>query len=256
MVTNTKKALIIGINAYPAPDTLSGCVNDANAWKAYLISKGFTVTMYTDKLANKFVILNALTNLCLGTHTGDKRVFVYSGHGTQVRDLNGDESDGYDEAIVPVNFTHQGTNLILDDDIHTAINHLAAGVTMDLFFDSCHSGTVTRDLEKTDKYVEIMPGLRAPDNAGKLNKMFVPSPTMKEICWAGCAVNQTSAEVGIAGIPRGLFSYALLYVLNNYPTLTRREVNTAVCDAIASWGYPQVPQLECSGTEADELIFT
>ena len=38
------------------------------------------------------------------------------GHGSQVRDLDGDEEDGYDEVICPLDFKTAGP--IVDDEMH------------------------------------------------------------------------------------------------------------------------------------------
>lgn len=42
--------------------------------------------------------------------------FHYSGHGGQVKDEAGDEEDGYDETIMPVDFMTNGQ--IIDDELH------------------------------------------------------------------------------------------------------------------------------------------
>jgi hypothetical protein len=41
---------------------------------------------------------------------------VYVGHGGQTKDLDGDEEDGYDEVIYPVDFRTAGH--IVDDEMH------------------------------------------------------------------------------------------------------------------------------------------
>lgn len=65
---------------------------------------------------------------------------LYLGHGGQTRDLDGDEDDGYDEVIYPVDFrTHSH---ITDDEMHRImVRPLQAGVRLTAIFDSCHSGT-------------------------------------------------------------------------------------------------------------------
>ncbi|KAK2467493.1 hypothetical protein APHAL10511_000348 [Amanita phalloides] len=50
------------------------------------------------------------------TRRGDSFLFHYSGHGGQTRDLDGDESDGLDEVIYPVDYQENGR--IVDDDMH------------------------------------------------------------------------------------------------------------------------------------------
>jgi Caspase domain len=53
----------------------------------------------------------------------------------------GDEDDGYDETIIPLDFRQSGQ--IRDDDLfRVLVSPMAAGVTMTCLMDSCHSGTV------------------------------------------------------------------------------------------------------------------
>lgn len=42
--------------------------------------------------------------------------FHYSGHGGQVKDEDGDDEDGFDETIMPIDFTTKGQ--IIDDELH------------------------------------------------------------------------------------------------------------------------------------------
>ena len=64
----------------------------------------------------------------------------YSGHGGQTKDRDGDEPDGYDEVIYPVDFRQVGH--ITDDEMHRImVRVLAPGVRLTAIFDSCHSGT-------------------------------------------------------------------------------------------------------------------
>lgn len=62
------------------------------------------------------------------------------GHGGQTADLDGDEEDGYDEVIYPVDFRVAGH--IVDDEMHNImVKPLAPGVRLTAIFDSCHSGS-------------------------------------------------------------------------------------------------------------------
>ena len=63
-----------------------------------------------------------------------------TGHGGQTEDLDGDEDDGYDEVIYPVDFKTAGH--IVDDDMHNImVKPLPPGCRMTAIFDSCHSGS-------------------------------------------------------------------------------------------------------------------
>ena len=54
--------------------------------------------------------------------------------------MDGDEEDGYDEVIYPVDFRQVGH--ITDDEMHRImVRPLQAGVRLTAIFDSCHSGT-------------------------------------------------------------------------------------------------------------------
>lgn len=63
-----------------------------------------------------------------------------AGHGGQTKDLDGDEDDGYDEVIYPVDFRQVGH--ITDDEMHRIlVKPLQPGTRLTAIFDSCHSGT-------------------------------------------------------------------------------------------------------------------
>jgi metacaspase-1 len=64
----------------------------------------------------------------------------YSGHGSQVKDPDGDRDSGFDDTIVPVDFEHNGQ---LDSDkLHrTLVSGLAPNSTLLVIFDCCHSGS-------------------------------------------------------------------------------------------------------------------
>lgn len=61
-------------------------------------------------------ILRAMHWLVKDAHPNDSLFFHYSGHGGQTPDLDGDEDDGYDEVIYPVDFRQAGH--IVDDEMH------------------------------------------------------------------------------------------------------------------------------------------
>ena len=78
---------------------------------------------------------------------GDTALFFFAGHGQQVSDLNGDESDGYDEALVA--FDNGGVQSregrLLDDDLGKMIRLLGKRTdNIVVVSDSCHSGTLSR----------------------------------------------------------------------------------------------------------------
>jgi hypothetical protein len=83
----------------------------------------------------------ALYWLVQGCQPGDSLVFHYSGHGSQQRNYTGDEVDGYDETLCPLDFESQG--MIVDDEINaTIVRPLPPRAKLHAIIDACHSGTV------------------------------------------------------------------------------------------------------------------
>ena len=66
---------------------------------------------------------------------GDMFFLTYSGHGGQVKDVDGDEDDGKDETWCQ----------FLDDEMDILWSHFKPGTRLLILSDSCHSGTVTKD---------------------------------------------------------------------------------------------------------------
>ena len=148
--TGRRKALLIGINYFGQRGQLRGCINDVRNMTSYLAEhfgyKREDMVILTDDQQNpmsqptKQNILRAMHWLVKDARPNDSLFFHYSGHGGQTKDLDGDEPDGYDEVIYPVDFRQRGH--ITDDEMHRImVQPLIGGVRLTAIFDSCHSGT-------------------------------------------------------------------------------------------------------------------
>lgn len=83
----------------------------------------------------------AMVWLVQGCQAGDSLVFHFSGHGSQQRDYSGEELDGMNETLCPVDFETAG--MITDDEINnTIVRPIPHGVRLHAIIDACHSGTV------------------------------------------------------------------------------------------------------------------
>ena len=147
-----KRALLIGIDAYQSVSPLNGPVNDANDMAAFLVERaGFQqsdLRILLNGEATRGNILAAIkTWLIAETKPGDDVLLYFSGHGFQQPDVNGDEADGLDETLVPVDArVDEGRmvrGMITDDDIAVLLDRLADRRTY-VVVDACHSGTSTR----------------------------------------------------------------------------------------------------------------
>ena len=147
-----RKALLIGIDAYQNVSPLIGPVNDAEAMHAFITADlGFDegdVKLLLDADATRVNILREVEEWLIdGSRPGDEVFFYFSGHGFQQPDTNGDETDRFDETLVPVDVVVRNgesvVGMIADDEIAALLNRLS-GRRVTVVVDACHSGTSDR----------------------------------------------------------------------------------------------------------------
>ena len=161
------RALLIGIDEYTTVSPLSGApVNDVKALLPYVRDRlGFPeegIRTLLDAEATRANILDAIANWLIPS-TGPALLY-FSGHGFQQRDLDGDEADGWDETLVPVDVIVQdgvAKGMITDDEISDLLSARRDG-KMDLVIDACHSGTLTRSAANAPDW-RLVKSPRLPD---------------------------------------------------------------------------------------------
>ncbi len=204
----TSKALLVGINAY-GTKPLRGCVNDVKQMQSLLQRYyGFqpeNMRILTDQEATSANIEAGLEWLAGGGSEPEAvRVFHYSGHGSYVADENGDEPDGRDECLVPVDY--QTTGLITDDTLKTFYDRFPQTANLTLVMDSCHSGTVQKDME-SDIVAKFLPvSLEEQERIDKTAARFVEDQrefVVKELTQLG---EERLSEAELREKVRGLMS--------------------------------------------------
>ncbi|GAX15828.1 hypothetical protein FisN_3Lh275 [Fistulifera solaris] len=149
--TGTKRAVLVGINYIGhSQGVLSGCHNDVKNMVDYIKDvHGFeeqNITVIMDDGEHpeptKANIVAAYKKLVEESQPGDCLFCHYSGHGAKIKDdEQGEEKDGYDEVLVPVDYEQAG--MIRDDDLFDIlIRPMQEGVSLFCLMDCCHSGTV------------------------------------------------------------------------------------------------------------------
>ena len=157
----TKHALLIGISDYGNTDedphkwvNINGA-NDITLLTPAFKAQGFSVTSLVDAQATHAGITKALEKLARDSRKGDLVYIHFSMHGQPFEDLNGDEEDGWDEALIPVDAqmryskgVYEGDSHLLDDELEGYFDKLRSkiGSTGQLYvvLDACHSGTASR----------------------------------------------------------------------------------------------------------------
>ncbi|KAJ3372560.1 Ca(2+)-dependent cysteine protease [Kappamyces sp. JEL0680] len=286
-----RRALLVGINYFGSPAELRGCLKDVENMRAFLDEKrAFTeYRVLTDapgrgahETPTRQNMIEAFKWLVQDAQPNDSFFLHYSGHGAYQQDTSGDEDDGQDETLVPVDYELAG--MIVDDEIHDLlVKPLPKGCKLTAVFDCCHSGsgmdlpfTYTIDgqnqiLCRTNYKQALRDGLTAlkalankdHDSAfrglksafesfkvgGKQQGTEAQEKILREksspayiLMFSGCKDNQTSADAHIDGSHTGAMSWALLKVLREDDNLPLNEVLRRTRDLLMG-KYSQIPQM-------------
>jgi len=234
-----KVALIVGINYTGTENELSGCINDAKNMEEFLLKNGYNsedITLLTDDTQTTPTKENILIELYKMIVSDAKYIFFhFSGHGSQVPDQDGDEKDGYDECILPLDYKEKG--ILLDDTLRGQLYSLDTDQSMFCILDCCHSGS-GMDL-KYNLYQRCN---------GK-NSMMIENKKEREtrgqcVMLSGCLDNQTSADAFMEGIPQGALTYSFLRSVSGFEgAKTYEELIVAIKKILSQKGFGQIPDL-------------
>ncbi|KAL4900814.1 caspase domain-containing protein [Aspergillus multicolor] len=295
--TGRRRALLIGINYFGQPNQLQGCINDVTNVSTFLAERhGYRredMVILTDDQKNpksvptKENILRAMQWLVSGAAANDSLFIHFSGHGGRTPDLDGDEDDGFDDVIYPVDYRVAGH--IVDDEMHDImVRPLQPGVRLTAVFDSCHSGTAldlpyvysTQGILKepnlakeaaSDLFSAITSYGRGDlsgvaqtaigffkkaaigDSARRRTVRTKTSPA-DVVMFSGSKDTQTSADTFQDGEARGALSWAFIKVLQRYPHLSYVQLLNLI-RAELEGKYTQKPQLSCSHPLDTNLLF-
>ncbi len=226
-----KRALVLGLNYTGTMYELKGCVNDAHEMVKLVQGAGFSsVTLMTDDTLvkpTKDNIRRAMHDLVMATAQGDVAFVSYSGHGTSMRDKSGDERDGKDEAICPLD-----GGCITDDELRSVlVDQMPVGASLFMLLDCCHAGTGA-DLRYNfeDKLiVEKRVETQYRESAAKV------------VCLSGCRDDQTSADTVFGGAACGALTAVFRGALQK--GRSTRDVFGSLSRELVRLGYTQRAQL-------------
>lgn len=297
LCTGRRKALLVGINYFGQRGQLRGCINDVRNMSGYLVEhfgyKREDMVILTDDQQNpmsqptKQNILRAMHWLVKDARPNDSLFFHYSGHGGQTKDLDGDEEDGYDEVIYPVDFRQVGH--ITDDEMHRImVRPLQPGVRLTAIFDSCHSGTAldlpyiysTQGILKEPNLAKeagqgllgVISSYSQGDLGGVANNIIgffkkatggdeahsralaTKTSSADVVMFSGSKDDQTSADATIASQATGAMSWAFITALKKNPQQSYVQLLNSIRDELAT-KYTQRPQLSCSHPLNTNLLF-
>ena len=274
-----KIALLVGINAYDNEeiDDLRGCVNDVEAMKKLLLEqfsfKEENIKTLTSKKGDpndkpdrptKANIISAFRTHLINREYSDKDivVFHFAGHGSQMKDQDGDEAfDGRDETIVPCDSRSDGNFDIRDDEINGLFHQLTEqGPNVTFIFDSCHSGSGTRDVgvarsipaDERDP-PPIVPWERSERGTSDTDSRFEEK---SYVLIAACQAEQKAREILVDGSRQGLLTHFLIKSIRdaNKDGVTYDDIMDQVRSHARREVANQEPQLE--GKLANNYVFS
>lgn len=232
----TKRALLVGINYRGTRSELNGCINDVTQVKEFLLKKGYkekNITVLTDDTEVKPTRANMLKYFLELILSGDKTLyFHYSGHGGSIVDYSGDEADGLDETLCPIDYCDSG--MIVDDELRGLLPCLGEKQRLMAVLDCCHSGS-GMDL-KWNLYQRVGGGQMA-----LIADSHYSDTKGQVIMLSGCRDEQTSADAYIGGKFQGAMTFAFL---SCYPkSKTYEQLIKNIRNLLRKEKYTQVPNL-------------
>ena len=261
-------AILVGVSDYEfysSNDTLGrlpdewgdGDLNypsaDALAMRTALIDSGAiasNVATLTDSQASLANIQNEFVNAAATVDSDDIFIFYFSGHGAQNPDWNGDESDSWDEIIMPYDATLHSSgsyfvNVFSDDELEAFLNNINAGKIV-VIIDSCYSGSLASTASTSSSHDLRARGVSLPNMPNQQTSPNANDAAMAELVKSdrliitGGTGDQLTYESSALG--HGVFTYFFLEGLeevandaNENGRISAEEAYWFTKDAVDAW---------------------
>ena len=239
-----KRAFLVGISHYDTALTgyqwnnING-VEDVNLLCPLLKKQGFQTTSLLDEQAIYDNITRQLSTFIKTTKKGDIVYLHFSTHGQPVEDLNGDEEDGWDEALIPIDAykmykkgSYEGKKHLLDDQLNGYVKQLRKKIGTKGFLyvviDACHAGTSSRANDETVRGTKV--------GFSYNNKVFKPSKQKKShykieanaklsnvLFIEACRPDQVNTEIKVGDKRYGPLSYNIAQSLSSSTLSAKAE---------------------------------
>lgn len=208
------RALLVGIDDYWYLGVLKGSTQDVKDMQQFIQFVWHygsdQVRTLIDAQATRKNILEAFDNwLIKDSRPGDRVLFYFSGHGYYIPDDNGDESDGYDETLCPVD-TRGTRTMIRDDEINARLQRLKER-KVTVIIDASHSGSMTEDLASDPSIKVPVFEIAVKPLKRRLSQSYIEQdgfiePQKNVIAYSAVAPNQVALVDTTAEPYRGVFT--------------------------------------------------
>ena len=236
-----KRAFMVGTSHYDTALTgyqwnnINGA-EDVRLLSPILKKQGFYLNTLIDEQATYQNIISQLSSFIRKTKKGDIVYLHFSTHGQPVEDLNGDETDGWDEAIVPIDAykiykkgSYEGERHLLDDQLNEFVKQLREKVGPKGFLyvviDACHAGTSSRANDETVRGTKVgftyNNKVFKPSTEKKSHYKVESSSKMSNVMYLeACRPDQVNVEIRVKDRRYGPLSYNIAQALQAKPLST------------------------------------
>ena len=264
------RAVLVGIDRYERADipSLNGCVNDValvrRTLKDILGVRNEDIRVVVNERATKANILRRLQTTLEQAEAGDIVVFYFSGHGSQIRDRDGDElTDRLDELVCPYDMDWDRRTYILDDELDALFDAVPPEILLEVFVDCCFWGAGPSELEAESRPQGLREDVRylAPpfDIAARaegdehlLHRHGFSGAHCfagRNVFWAASAEGEPAAEDYLEGRAHGVFTFwGCRFIETNFERMirhgySREELLVDLREYLHSLGYTQTAEL-------------
>ncbi|WP_353200479.1 caspase family protein [Sandarakinorhabdus sp.] len=267
------RAVFVGIDNYQFSrsagvasagfDDLSGAVGDTLRIKATLArvyglaldapspggcrSGNATSITLTNTCATKAAILQAWNSAIAASQPGDTLILYFAGHGSRfIDDRALDQASRYNSTLMATNARQPGAVAnadILDHEVRAVIDRATAkGVRVVTWFDSCNSGTASRDGQSASR---TAPDLRVSGLRPIAQPAQYGTYGAYRVHLGAAGDGQDAKEVGSVGARAGVFTTALASALQAMPRASFADIAASVVKEVTQQTRGrQVPHAE------------
>lgn len=232
-----KRALVIGLGEQE--DKTWNKINgdrDVVLVNDILTKSGFEdITQLVNSHATKKNIINSFKSLITRCGKGDVVYIHFSGHGQQMDDFNGDETDDLDECWIPYDAyvkcckRDNGNRHITDDEINIILHKIKDKIGNNgrilVVVDACHSGDSSRGNDE-DIYRGTYDRFYAESESVNLD---INTDSEQWIILSACRDYQRNAELKTKDGQYGKLTYALYTLLKSKRKRTNTQLYTEIC---------------------------
>lgn len=220
-----------------------------------------SITLF-DKCATRAKILQSLDQLITTSKPGDTILFYFAGHGAQYSAVaRADQSSGYSGTILPYDARDPNSDEvkeILDYELKEyKLRAVAKGVYFVSIFDSCNSGTATRNGAiggaRSAPPLSLRSGQTLPNSGAIRRQEGGGSNAGYWVHMAAAQDGQIAKELpsgGNDGVRNGVFTTALIDTLKAIPKASFSDILRHVQAQVGSVNINQTPSVEGDGIQS------